>query len=176
MDKRIEEYWVEKYPNMFKGYHMTPHESPMSWGFACGNGWFELMDQLWKDLSKYNDVIVMQVKEKLSVLTVYIRSEHKAARGLTGTAMRDSSKICEMCGLPGERRSGSWLFTLCDDCHGLEPTDMWAKSEAKGADIVKKLGLRTVCKSEKDHIMNFDYTKCLCCGARFIKGKWCTLP
>ncbi len=172
MDKRIEEYWVKKYPNMFKGYHMTPHQSPMSWGFACGNGWFDLMDQLWKDLSKYEDVEVIQVKEKLSVLTVYIKSKHDKARGLTGTAMRDSSIICEMCGQLGERRSGSWLFTLCDDCHGLDSEKMWEKSEEKGNEIVRKLGLRTICESEKDHIVNFKYTKCICCGAKFMKGKW----
>ena len=172
MDKRIEFYWVEKYPNMFQGYHLTKFKSTMARGFTCGNGWFYILDGLLKWLSEFENIIVGQVKEKFGGLRVYTNLPYAGEKRnqLVNAAITLSFETCEMCGAAGERRSGDWLFTLCDSCHGSK--DLWAISEETGIKIVKELGLRTTCKSDKDHILDRFRKSCLCCGAKRVEGKW----
>ncbi len=177
MDKRIELYWVKKYPDLFAGYHKSIYESAMPWGFACGNGWFDILDQLWRGLSSIEGIVIGQVKEKLAGLRVYLEPmpRNDKARELVHEAYRKASETCEMCGKPGERRGGSWLFTLCDDCEILEKETKWEISEQLGNEVAKKLGLRTECEIERDHVPNFKYDECIVCGAVRNRGtnfKW----
>ena len=149
MDKRIEEYWVEKYPKLFAGYHLGIYKSPMAWGFTCGEGWFNILDQLWKDLDQIGEVVLAQVKEKFGGLRVYTASvgflspdEHTRVRALIAEATSKSFKTCEVCGKPGELRSGGWLFTHCDDCKGLDRDARWAVNEQVANKIITELGIK----------------------------------
>ena len=168
MDKRIEQYWVGKYPNLFSGYYKGIRKSPMSWGFTCGNGWFNILDQLWKDLSKFEDLVLAQVKEKFGGLCVYTEPIDKdmfnKVHKFINNAGINSYKTCEMCGEPGRRRSIGWIFTLCDNCVKLEGSGKWSVSEEIGNKIVRELGLRTECATEKDHLMDFDHKACIVCN------------
>jgi len=175
MDKRIELYWVEKYPNLFPGYHMTVWVTPMARGFTCENGWFYILDKLWKELNKIPALEIGQVKQKLGGLRVYRERKtpefyDEKINTLINAAIAESFETCEMCGAAGQRRNINWIFTLCDNCHGNE--DLWLISEKTGNKIVKELGLRTTCESEEDHIRNFNHKKCVCCGAKLIKDEW----
>jgi hypothetical protein len=170
MDKRIELYWVEKYPDLFSEYHVGVHKSPMARGFECGNGWFDLMDQLWRDLSKFKGLVIGQVKEKFACLNVYIRPHdkpfNKKINKLIETATFKSFRICEMCGDKGNKGSvGGWSFTLCERCFNLEENHAkWHISEKYGHEIVEKLELRTTCKTKKEHLPDFNFFKCIVCG------------
>lgn len=168
MDKRIEEYWVGKYPYLFAGYYKGIRRSPMAWGFTCANGWFDILNQLWIDLHEFEGLVLAQVKEKLGGLRVYPYPMNKDVRdevhGLIGQAKTASYSTCEMCGESGKRRGGDWIFTLCDNCVKLEGNDKWTVSENIGNKIAKKLGLRTECKMVEDHILNHNCTSCIVCG------------
>jgi len=171
MDKRIELYWVEKYPNLFPGYHLTVFDIPMARGFTCGNGWFFLLDDLWKELDRFAGLTIGQVKEKLSGLSVYPNPPHiNGVLKCIEVAAIKASRTCEMCGISGQRRSGDWLLTLCDNCH--DAKDLWSISELTGNTMVRELDLRTTCESDKDHIPDHSYKKCLCCGAKLVEGEW----
>jgi len=47
-----------------------------------------------------------------------IAREDAEARRLVAAAEKESSSVCESCSRPGRARDGSWIKTLCDDCHG----------------------------------------------------------
>lgn len=146
MDKRIETYWVEKYPNLFIGYHKTIYESPMAWGCTCGPGWFDILDQLWKDLSEIEGVVLAQVKEKFAGLRVYLEplneEGYDKAQRLINEAEGKSFETCETCGEAGERRGGGWIFTSCDECVSLDRDERWAVAEQIVSEIIKKLDLK----------------------------------
>ncbi len=135
---------------MFSGYRLSIHKSPMAWGFTCGEGWFDILDQLWKDLDKFEGVVLAQVKEKLGGLRVYIESmgeahsENEQARALINEAVTKSFKTCEVCGKPGERRAGDWIFTHCNDCKGLDRDGRWAAAEQIANKIIIGLGIENV--------------------------------
>jgi ribosomal protein L37AE/L43A len=180
MDKRIEEYWVEKYPKLFVNYHKRPIEHPMGRGFCCGNGWFFILNELWERIGPYEDedLVIGQVKQKLGGLRVYKDYPHQGPGrmdiryAISGTEVK-SFHVCEMCGQPGRRRGGDWIFTLCEKCAAKKSgSELWVASEELGDEIAKKLNLRTTCKSERDHVIDFGYNRCICCKAEFTNGKW----
>lgn len=120
MKEELELKLVKKYPNLYRQYKGNPSETCMHWGFVCGNGWFDLIDKLSEKLSKFEGVEAAQVKEKFGGLRFYIDGTTKKNReevhNLTMNAEIESFTICENCGNPGERRSGNWVRTLCDEC------------------------------------------------------------
>jgi len=46
----------------------------------------------------------------------FLRTTEEKIYDLIEQAERDSYKICEICGRPGEARGGGWIKTLCDKC------------------------------------------------------------
>jgi hypothetical protein len=62
------------------------------------------------------DVYCAQVKEKFGSLRLYMNNETPYISGAIAMAESMSGHICEVCGEPGQRRSGGWIRTLCDDC------------------------------------------------------------
>ena len=184
MDKRLEEYFVKTYPNLFRDMYGDMRKTCMAWGCSCGNGWFYLMDAAFKR-AEHPGVVLLQVKEKLGGLCLYWQglcwldpvppnfpalTEGEAAKIKTAldTAEARSYKVCEMCGQPGKRRGGSWIFTLCDRCEDIknstERGELWDVSAAFGSKIAKELGLRTTCETKRDHQPDYDYKKCVICG------------
>lgn len=112
-----------KYPKMFpKGYG----------GFAVGAGWWPVLESLCANIQSYVDwkqeqkekysrgegcpqVVVEQIKEKFGGLRFYYQGGDDRVDGMVRMAEAWADHSCEMCGKPGERRSGGWIRTLCDE-------------------------------------------------------------
>jgi hypothetical protein len=90
----------------------------MCWGFDCGDGWFDLIDQLSADLAPLG-VVATQVKEKYGGLRFYYHCPSETddkADELVEAAEEKSYTICELCGEPGECNTGPWYRVRCHDC------------------------------------------------------------
>ena len=123
MNEENTKYLREKFPNLFKEYGGDPRQTCMAWGFACGDGWFEILKELGEKLEPLG-VVAAQVKEKFGGLRFYIngvdKSISKEVYKYIGEAEEKSYKTCEACGQPGEPKGGGWVQTLCDDCRNSE--------------------------------------------------------
>jgi len=76
MKKELELKLVEKYPLIFRDYGGDMRKTCMHWGLACGDGWYDLLETLCKNLdsitkNKDVEVIADQVKEKFGGLRFY---------------------------------------------------------------------------------------------------------
>lgn len=71
MDIEKEKYLCETYPILYRNRNKSIYESCMAWGFQCGDGWFDLINDLSKVLEDINKkvtseeyILAAQVKEK----------------------------------------------------------------------------------------------------------------
>jgi len=94
-----------------------------NWRNAVGPGWHKLMDKMVEDITALGwDGTILQVKEKFGGLRFYIGCANDAIFNRIARAEKESYKICEECGKPGQLRGGGWLRTLCDEhSEGREP-------------------------------------------------------
>lgn len=98
------------------------------WGFQCGDGWFELLLTLSRDIEatlaitrqQDHGVSVAQVKEKFGGLRFYLGGDvTDAIAAMVSTAERVAARTCETCGRPGQlhaKRCSGWMRTLCEAC------------------------------------------------------------
>lgn len=117
--KRME----ERFPKMLSGQYS---------GFAVGPGWWPILESLFNQIQHYvdwrqeqkekygrgdgcPDVIVEQIKEKFGGLRFYYQGGDATIDGMVRMAESWAGASCEKCGAPGERRSGGWIRTLCDE-------------------------------------------------------------
>lgn len=131
MNDGLDKLLCEKYPKIFVNRHGDPKETLMCWGFECGDGWFNIIDQLCSNIQhridwrqeqkeKYGrgegckQVVAIQVKEKFGTLRFYTEGGDEEIYGMIRMAESMSSVTCEECGSPGRQRSGGWIRTLCD--------------------------------------------------------------
>jgi hypothetical protein len=123
LDKKL----CEKYPEIFRNRHEPVTKTPMGWGFECGDGWYELIDVLCRNIQHHVDwystahpdkieqPIASQVKEKFGGLRFYIDyHSDDVIQGMIQMAESMSYHICEECGNKGKLRNGNWMRTLCD--------------------------------------------------------------
>jgi hypothetical protein len=73
--KNTNKLW-EKYPIIFSGRHLTLQQSLIPFGFECGDGWYNLIDELCENVmtligDKDITVTAAQVKEKFGGLRFY---------------------------------------------------------------------------------------------------------
>lgn len=81
-----------------------------------GAGWSDLIETLVLNLFALGwNGVVLQVKEKFGGLRFYVGSASDAVHARIADAEKESTKICEECGLPGVIRDGGWLKTLCEE-------------------------------------------------------------
>ena len=96
----------------------------MCFGFECGDGWYDLIDslcrQLQKTTDKYGDpqIVAFQVKEKFGTLRFYINGGTDNQYKIIDEFEKISSKTCEECG--SEKNvslyNEGWLYTRCLVC------------------------------------------------------------
>lgn len=138
---------VKKYPSIFREFGGDPKDTCMAWGIECGDGWFDLIDNLCKTITNHVDhanrlwpklkfaVVAAQVKQKYGTLrfyTDYIYShdleEHDLDKvnkyineinGMIIMAETISSQVCETCGEKGRRGADMYPITECDSCNAL---------------------------------------------------------
>ena len=132
MKTELDELLCKRYPKMMANRNKGMQETCMCWGFACGDGWFNILDQLmgniqhhidWKQeqKEKYNrgegctQVTLDQVKEKFGTLRFYYTGGDDVIDGMVRMAESMSGVTCEECGSPGKRVGGGWVTTLCEE-------------------------------------------------------------
>ena len=145
MRQELEEKLFEKYPKIFPGgRNVDERVSLLNFGFDCGDGWYQIIDDLCGAIQDYIDnvkmfskdgdvrleqVVAEQVKEKFGELRFYYRGGHwkventdeytddcSPIQGMVALSEHRSRNTCEVCGKPGELRGGAWIRCLCDEC------------------------------------------------------------
>jgi hypothetical protein len=133
MKQELDEYLCKVYPKMMvnRNLHMT--ETAMCWGFECGDGWFQILNQLMGNIQHHIDwknrkeevvpqVTLDQVKEKFGTLRFYYTGGDDYISGMVTMAESMSGVTCESCGKPGTQTSGGWIKTACVE-HGGQDYD-----------------------------------------------------
>jgi len=122
MRQDLDALLCERYPKIFADRHRPVTESRMGLGFMCGDGWFELIDGLCRELQSATDteaapqVVAVVVKEELGWLTFSCRNRNDAQHDMVDKAMTRSGSICEQCGRPGQRLTqGRMIMTRCPE-------------------------------------------------------------
>ena len=129
MKKELEDKLFEKYPKIFRQKDLPMNETCMCWGFECGDGWYNILDILCKQIQWHIDknlkedeiegnvqVEATPVKEKFGGLRFYYHGGNDFINGLVWMAEGMSERTCERCGAPGKQNNGSWITTLCESC------------------------------------------------------------
>lgn len=123
LSKTHQEYFKATYPRIFS------QEKNFYWDI--GDGWFQLMDELCRDIVKIcadRHITIptcVQVKEKFGTFRFYLGASDGGVDGteqdrrdihtLISRASRISAVTCEECGAPGELRTDGWAQTRCDE-------------------------------------------------------------
>jgi hypothetical protein len=55
MKSELDKALCERYPKIFADRHADMTQTAMCWGFDCGDGWFNLLDQLCSQIQSYID-------------------------------------------------------------------------------------------------------------------------
>jgi hypothetical protein len=131
MKQDNEEYLCRVYPKMMVNHNLPMTETAMCWGFECGDGWFQILNQLMGNIQHYIDwknkdgevvpqVVLDQVKEKFGTLRFYYIGGDDYIRGLVAMAESMSGVTCEECGKPGISTGGGWIRTVCIEHGGVD--------------------------------------------------------
>jgi hypothetical protein len=102
---------------------MIRYLNQIAW--ECGKGWYPLITELIEKLNPlcedFDDIKVVQIKEKWGGLCFYINYGTKEIYDMIDIYESMSYKICDTCGKEGKFRGDlSWKRTLCDDCYQLK--------------------------------------------------------
>jgi len=106
---------VKKYPNL---YRFTKY-------IGCGEGWYDLIDDLSSKLEKLivemdesedEKPAATQIKEKFGQLRFYMTSKTEEMDELIEEAENKSARICESCGKKGEIKGVNWFYCRCETC------------------------------------------------------------
>ena len=146
MKKELQEKLFEKYPNIFKQKDLSPQETAMCWGIGCGDGWFNLLDQLCGEIQNRVENVnrqirhknsnrpvtivptkseklfceATQVKEKFGSLRFYTIGGDDFIDGVVSLAESLSCVTCSECGnalkKDGPPNYRGWIYTLCPEC------------------------------------------------------------
>ena len=125
MKQELDKLLCEKYPKIMVNRNKDMKETTMCWGFECGDGWFNILDQLMGNIQHHIDwrnkkeefvaqVTLDQVKEKFGTLRFYYTGGDEHISGMVRMAESMSGVICEECGAPGKRCGSGWIYTACD--------------------------------------------------------------
>ena len=125
MKQELDEYLCKVFPKIFAERNLPMQETAMCWGFSCGDGWFNIINQLCQNIQHHIDwknkkeetvaqVVVSQVKEKYGTLRFYYSGGDDTIDGMVSMAESMSGVTCEECGNPGTQNEGGWITTLCE--------------------------------------------------------------
>ena len=132
MRQELDKLLCEKYPKMMVNRNKNMQETCRCWGFECGDGWFNILDQLMSNIQHHIDwnnqnfekgykqykqvaqVTLDQVKEKFGTLRFYYTGGDDEISGMVRMAESMSGVTCEECGNPGKCRGSGWMYTACD--------------------------------------------------------------
>ena len=144
MKQELDRLLCEKYPKMMVNRNKNMQETCMCWGFECGDGWFNILDQLMGNIQHHIDwknrkeevvaqVTLDQVKEKFGTLRFYYSGGDDAIDGMVRMAESMSGVTCEECSAPAQTHGPGWIRTICEPCE--------TKREIERAQYAKSNGL-----------------------------------
>jgi hypothetical protein len=127
MKQELDELLCEKYPKMMVNRDKPMMETCMCWGFECGDGWFNILDQLMGNIQHHIDwknrqgevvaqVTLDQVKEKFGTLRFYYTGGDDEISGMVRMAESMSGVTCEECSAPAKTHGPGWIRTICEPC------------------------------------------------------------
>jgi hypothetical protein len=107
------------FPKLYRGRKRTLQESLMPFGFMCGDGWFKIVYDLSKKITKIDpNCEAVEVKEKWGGLRFYVNPTKREVFDAIDKAEERSFHTCEECGKEGKFREDiPWVLTLCDKCY-----------------------------------------------------------
>lgn len=147
MNKTNTQALIQDFPHLYR-LAREGMQSSMYYGFACGDGWFQILYELSAKIVArasahgidQNDdryPAVAHVKEKFGILRFYT-SGHSEYKDLIEEAVAKSSVTCEVCGQTGTLRAQNWIKVSCDRCDArsnaihAQRTEEWAAQERAG--------------------------------------------
>lgn len=127
MNQELDSILCHRYSEIFRERHGNPTETAMCWGFLCGDGWFEIIDDLCAEITRQVNagmmppVIATQVKEKYGHLRFYIRDHfnrdaNPKAHRLIELAQQLAERTCQQCGRPVKLSDGQRSAAICPAC------------------------------------------------------------
>ena len=127
MKQELDALLCEKYPKMMVNRDKPMQETCMCWGFDCGDGWFNILDQLMGNIQHHIDwknkkeevvaqVTLDQVKEKFGTLRFYYTGGDDIIDGMVRMAESMSGVTCEECSAPANTHGPGWIRTICEPC------------------------------------------------------------
>ena len=121
----------DRHPGLFR--HADDKPMPTSEpftreGFACGDGWFSIIERLSLKLAEDSNLVVSQLKEKMGRLVVYFDAGEPASPELEAAtdaaldaATEESKRTCEICGDAGTlEKRGDNVAVRCEPCDWLD--------------------------------------------------------
>lgn len=141
MKKELTQKLLQKYNSFFEEMILEPTETPHTpvylFGIECDDGWYNLLDSLFIELTEnvkdkaiqdsynhperteiYEDYPqISQIKEKFGGLCFYVRGATTAQYDIIHKYESKSYHTCETCGKPGKMRNHyNWYLTACKPC------------------------------------------------------------
>ena len=127
MKQELDKLLCERYPKMMVNREKSMMETCMCWGFECGDGWFNILDQLMGNIQHHIDwknkkeevvaqVTLDQVKEKFGTLRFYYTGGDDVIDGMVRMAESMSGVTCEECSAPAKTHGPGWIRTICEPC------------------------------------------------------------
>lgn len=131
MKKELQNKLFEKYPKIFRQKDMDKTRTAMSWGISCGDGWYELINNLCENIQnrllnvnrnkpkeEHLTCEAVQVKEKFGGLRFYTQGGDDYIEGAISLAESMSYDICNQCGNKAaeQKNNRGWIYTLCNEC------------------------------------------------------------
>jgi len=115
MNKKNTAMLLKDFPDLYKQYYLPKNQTCMCWGFACLDGWFDLIYELSQKLEIISPITqATQVKEKFGGLRFYYNGATEVGSRLIQNAEEKSYHTCELCGKKGVLREDlGWVRTLC---------------------------------------------------------------
>lgn len=107
--------WQARYPNLFKRYPVCGFDHPQGWDTLV-HCLCAVLESHISRMPEDDRVSCDQTKEKFGGLRFYMNGQDEFISGAIALAEDMSFHICDTCGNPGQRRSGGWIRTLCDEC------------------------------------------------------------
>jgi hypothetical protein len=120
------------FPTLYRDRHLPESETRMCDGFCCGDGWYDILYKMSKELDIFFNAkllddpafvypSVFQVKEKFGTLRVYMEGKLPEGTGnIIGKYEGLSEVTCMDCGSTVDvmsRQNRGWIVTLCNTCH-----------------------------------------------------------
>ena len=128
MNAELEQEILAAHPDLYRN---LKSRFPDQQHFECGDGWGKILKELSTRLDPYaatDDLVIIQVKEKLGSLRVYVRFEGhdwsekeevvEVVRRWRNVAEEQSCYTCEVCGAAGRVRKsvGGGVRAFCEAC------------------------------------------------------------